>query len=239
VSTRSFIRPAITAMLITSVCGLGPTDRETRAQEPTVSPSCPPPRSSNFFSRMRASCAETMDRWKAENQESHWGYPEYFGRQAFGSANQVAMHAMKQNGFAAQCILYRSDFYPPDSPDAHLLNPYGTARLERVINRSIRAGIPIGLERSSGNGELDELRRAHLLAHPLLQNLIHSVDEIRLITNPMGLDAVEASQHYLQGQLGSINQGFSDSGGSSSAGGALLFGGSAGSSGGDQGGGGF
>lgn len=180
-----------------------------------------------------------MDRWKAEKQESHWGYPEYFGRQPFGSANQVAMHAMKQNGFVAQSILYRSDFYPPDSPDAHLLNPYGAARLERVVNRSLRAGVPIGMERLFGNSELDELRRAHLAAHPLLQNLIHSVDEIRLVSDPMGLDAVEAQQHYLSGQLGSIGRGFSDSGGSSSVGGALLFGGTSGSGESDQGGSGF
>jgi len=182
---------------------------------------------------MRASCAETMDRWKAENQESHWGYPEYFGRQAFGSANQIAMHAMKQNGFAAQGILYQSDFYPSDSPNAHLLNPYGTARLERVINRSLRAGMPIGMERVFGNSELDDLRRTHLVAHPLLQNLIHSVDEIRLVPDPMGLDAVEANLHYLDSQLGSSRRGFSDSGSSSSAGASSSLGGS------DQAGGGF
>ena|GEM_PF-6901719 len=237
--TRPFIRPAITAFLITTVCGLMPADHATHGQEPATCPPCPPAGSSHFFSRMRASCAETMDRWKAENQESHWGYPEYFGRQAFGSANQVAMHAMKQNGFAAQSILYRSDFYPPDSPNAHLLNPYGAARLERVINRSLRAGLPIAIERVYGNSELDDLRRAHLVTHPLLQNLIHSVDEIRMISDPMGLDAVEANQHYLDGQLGSTRRGFSDSGGSSSAGASSSLGGSAGSGGSDQGGGGF
>lgn len=173
-------------------------------------------------------------RFKHRMQESYWGYPEYFEKNDIGSSTRVAFEAMKQSGHPEQCILYLSDFYPEGDPDESSLTPYGEARLERIIRRSERRGLQLGIEMTRTNRRLDESRRASLASHPALGNLVFSPEEIRLVDKPRGVDAVEAIDHYYNGQLnraggsGGAMGGFGDSsngGNSASSGSSLGFGG--------------
>ena len=173
-------------------------------------------------------------RFKHRMQESYWGYPEYFEKNDIGSATRVAFEAMKQSGHPEQCILYLSDFYPEGGSDESSLTPYGEARLERIIRRSERRGLQLGIEMTRTNRRLDESRRASLASHPALGNLVFSPEEIRLVDKPRGVDAVEAIDHYYNGQLdtargsGGAMGGTGDSstgGNSASLGSGLGFGG--------------
>lgn len=166
-------------------------------------------------------------RFKHRMQESYWGYPEYFAKNDFGSSTRIAFEAMKQSGHPEQCILYLSDFYPDGSPYESLLTPYGEARLERIIRRGELRGLQLGIETTRTNRRLDESRRASLAAHPALGNLVFSPEEIRLVDRPRGVDAVEAIDHYYNGQLnsaGGSGGAMGGTGGSSSGGNSASFG---------------
>jgi len=202
-------------------------DQSTNAQDdvaqdkdiPTAVPHAPLSWTSPAASVQEA-CADAKTRFKHWMQRTHWGYPEHFGREPLGSTTAVAMAAMKQAGHEERSILYRYDFYPEENPNAHLMTPFGVAHLGRILQRGFPGPLTLGIERSVANPALDEARRQAVAEHPILQELLGSPDQIRLITKPWGLDGVEAIQHY-RGQLTSGASALSPSGSMSGGGGSM------------------
>ena len=194
-------------------------DQGDNAQEkgsPTEAPRTPRSWTSPAAS-VQGACADATTRVKHWMQRTHWGYPEYFGREPLGSATAVSMAAMKQAGHEERSILYRYDFYPEESPSAHLMTPFGVAHLGRILQRGFPGPLALGIERCVANPALDEARRQAVAEHPILQEMLGSPDQIRLITKPWGLDGVEAIQHY-RGQLTSGASALSPSGSMSGSG---------------------
>jgi hypothetical protein len=131
-------------------------------------------------------------------QQSHWGYPEHFQKNAFGAANRNAFSANIRDGALEKTILYQIDFYPENSPQAHMLTPKGLERLEKALCVSQAYGSGLQFEQAA-RAELNDQRRAWLAEHPeVLAAGISSVD-IRQAKRPMGIQAAEAIRRYQQG----------------------------------------
>ena len=139
-----------------------------------------------------------VQRWKRSMQQSHWGYPEHFQKNAFGVANRNAFSANIRDGAIEKTTLYQLDFYPENSPQAHMLTPKGLERLEKALCVSQAYGTGLQFEQAA-RAELNDQRRAWLAEHPeVLAAGISSVD-IRQAKRPMGIQAAEAIRRYQQG----------------------------------------
>ncbi len=178
--------------------------------------------------------ASVVERWKRSMQASHWGYPENFQRNMYGSSNRAAFASNIRDGAIERATLYRLDFYPEDSSQSQMLTPRGVERLEKAICVSQSYGSALRIERSS-RPELDQLRVAWLVEHPSIVGAGITSDGILLIAKPMGIQATEAIRRYQKGILGSGNASVpSGSGGGamgSSMGGLPSLGASGGSAG--------
>jgi hypothetical protein len=148
-------------------------------------------------SRKSDPSSHMMDRWKRSLQASHWGYPEYFKRNSFGSANRAAFTNNIRDGAIERGTLYAIDFYPFDSPKAPMLTPKGLERLERAICVAQAYATNLRIEKTN-NPELDEARRAWLADHPMVLQSGIQADMILLHSNPMSIQAAEAIRRLQQ-----------------------------------------
>jgi len=142
--------------------------------------------------------ASTLNRWKRSMQASHWGYPEYFHRNTFGYANRNAFASNIRDGAIERSALYLLDFYPEDSPYAHMLTPKGLERLEKSLCIGSEIGSPIRIEKSA-RPELNELRREWLAEHPSVIAAGIDPTNIVLVSKPIGIAASEAITRYQRG----------------------------------------
>lgn len=146
-----------------------------------------------------------VQRWKRSMQQSHWGYPEYFQQNTFGAANRNAFSANIRDGAIEKTTLYQIDFYPENSPKAHMLTPKGLERLEKALCVSQAYGTGLQFEQAA-RAELNDQRRLWLAEHPdVLAAGISSV-EIRQAKRPMGIQAAEAMRRYQQGISGPVGR---------------------------------
>jgi len=155
-----------------------------------------------------------LQRWKRSMQASHWGYPEYFHRNTFGHSNRNAFSNNIRDGAIERATIYLMDFYPEQSPYAHMLTPKGLERLEKAICVSKTFGSPMRLEKSS-RPELNQLRLQWLSEHPTLVASGMDPTTMVWVSNPSGIMASEAIRSYQRGLSASSGQ---SSVGSSSAG---------------------
>ena len=146
--------------------------------------------------------ASVVERWKRSMQASHWGYPENFQRNTYGSANRGTFSSNIRDGAIERATLYRLDFYSEDSGQPQMLTPRGLEKLEKAICVSQAYGSALRIERSS-RPELDQLRVAWLAEHPSVIAAGITSEGIALIAKPMGIQAVEAMRSYQKGILGS------------------------------------
>ena len=144
-----------------------------------------------------------VQRWKRSMQQSHWGYPEHFQRNAFGVPNRNAFSANIRDGAIEKATLYQMDFYPESSPQAHMLTPKGIERLEKAVCISQAYGSGLQFEQAART-ELNDQRRIWLADHPVvLAAGITSVD-IRPVARPMGIQADQAIRRYQLGISGPV-----------------------------------
>ncbi len=172
-------------------------------------------------SRKSNPSSHMMDRWKRSLQASHWGYPEYFQRNTFGSANRGAFTNNIRDGAIERATLYAMDFYPSDSPKAAVLTPKGLERLERAICVAQAYATSLQVEKTN-NPELDEARRIWLTEHPMVLQSGIQADMILLNSNPMSIQAAEAIRRLQQTTRGSTSSALGANGGV--AGGGFLSG---------------
>jgi hypothetical protein len=158
-------------------------------------------------------CESTkIERWKRSMQSSHWGYPEYFHRNTYGHAHRNAFANNIRDGAIERATLYHLDFYPEDSPYAHMLTPKGLEKLEKAICVSNTFGSPLKVEKSN-NPELNEKRRQWLSEQSTVAQAGILPDSIWLTAKPMGIQATEAIRNYQQGiSPRSANQGMANQG---------------------------
>lgn len=140
--------------------------------------------------------------WKRGMQASHWGYPEYFQSNTFGIPNRQAFSANIRDGAVERATLYNMDFYPEDSAQFQMLNPRGLERLQRALCVSQAYGTGLRFEQAS-KSELTQQRRAWLAEHPEVLAAGITLEEIRPIARPMGVQASEGIRRYQQGILNS------------------------------------
>ncbi len=156
----------------------------------------------------------TLNRWKRSMQASHWGYPEYFHKNSYGYANRNAFANNIRDAAIERSTLYLLDFYPEDSPYAHMLTPTGLERLEKSICVGTTLGSVLRIEKSA-RPELNELRRQWLAAHPSIVAAGFDADSIQVVARPIGIQASEAIYRYQRGIIS--GQTNTSSGTSSSA----------------------
>jgi hypothetical protein len=148
----------------------------------------------------------TLSRWKRSMQASHWGYPEYFHRNSYGYANRNAFANNIRDGAIERSTLYLLDFYPENSPYAHMLTPKGLERLEKSICVGTTVGSAVRVEKSA-RPELDELRRQWLAEHPWVVAAGFDSNSIQLVSKPVGIQASEAIYRYQRGIAAPTNAG--------------------------------
>jgi hypothetical protein len=146
-----------------------------------------------------------LQRWKRSMQASHWGYPEYFHRNTFGYSNRNAFSNNIRDGAIERATIYLMDFYPEDSPYAHMLTPKGFERLEKAVCVSKSLGSPLRFEKSH-RAELNELRRQWLSEHPSILAAGLDPSSIQWVSNPSTIMATEAIRSYQRGISASSNQ---------------------------------
>jgi hypothetical protein len=152
-------------------------------------------------------CESTvMNRWKRSMQASHWGYPEYFHKNSYGYANRNAFANNIRDGAIERSTLYLLDFYPENSPYAHLLTPKGLERLEKSICVGATLGSALRVEKSA-RPELDELRLQWLAEHPWVVAAGLDSNSIQLVSKPVGIQASEAIYRYQRGIAAPTNAG--------------------------------
>lgn len=134
--------------------------------------------------------------YKRDNQALYWGYPEYFCEPPVGASVVTIFNAHKALGDAEQTILFRCDFYPESSPLATQLNYFGKRRFEKLTSRSIPMGVPLRIESSPYNPELDEFRRQFVLEHSSANNLGWTPDRVVLVGEATGITGLEALIQY-------------------------------------------
>lgn len=137
-------------------------------------------------------CESTvMDRWKRSMQASHWGYPEYFHRNSFGSSQRNAFSNNVRDGAIERSTLYLLDFYPEDSAYPFMLTPKGLERLEKAICVSNALGSSLRFEKTT-RPEINEMRRQWLAEHPMVVSAGIQLSNIQMISKPIGIQGAEA-----------------------------------------------
>jgi hypothetical protein len=135
-------------------------------------------------------------RAKPALQESHWGYCNYFDEKPFGSALRQAIGIQVAQAAPGQMVLYQYDFLASDSPSPAELTDRGREQLARIVQRLAYAPLPVTVEQTPGQPQLDQARRAHVLH--LLQHQGVPVAEHSVIIRPVrhGQSSAEAVQIY-------------------------------------------
>ena len=176
-----------------------------------------------------------LQRWKRSMQASHWGYPEYFQGNTFGMPNRQAFSANIRDGAIERATLYNMDFYPEDSAQSQMLTPRGIERLQRALCVSQAYGSGLRFEQAS-QSELTQQRRTWLAEHPEVLAAGITIEEIRPIARPMGIQASEGIRRYQQGILNAPSGAQGSTGvGTGISGGASLLQGTSNLSGGQSG----
>jgi hypothetical protein len=147
---------------------------------------------------------------KPHLQATHWGYPEYFEERPFGSYTIQAEQMQVVNGLRDQQVLYDYDFLPGDQSDT--LSPRGQYQLRKIMRRMECVPMPITVQTTIDDPELDEARRQTVLA-ALRDAGMTVVPEMVVVDRPPvpGLNGFEGILIYnnLLGQTQDRGGGFS------------------------------
>lgn len=172
----------------------------------------------------KGECQSTpLERWKRSMQASHWGYPEYFQSNTFGSSNRNAFTANIRDGAIERATLYKLDFYPEDSPQARQLTPKGLERLEKSLCVSQAYGCGLRFEQSTSK-ELTQQRREWIAELPEVIAAGVTIQDIRPVGRVAGVFASEGIRRYQIGVSGGLGSGSSTgSAGGGATGGVPLF----------------
>ena len=128
-------------------------------------------------------------RFKQRCQAKYWGYPEEFCEPPLGTMLMGYQMTQIANGQAARMALYQYDFLP----ESDQLNSRGKVQLSRLAMWLTTNDFPVFVEPTSGNSELDELRRQRVWLE--LSTMCLSIPSERVQTgtpNVRGLDADDA-----------------------------------------------
>lgn len=149
--------------------------------------------------------SSVLDRWKRSMQASHWGYPENFHQNSFGSSQRNAFSNNIRDGAIERSTLYLMDFYPEDSSYPFMLTPKGLERLEKAICVSNTLGSPLKFEKST-RPEINEMRRQWLSEHPLVAAAGIPISNIQMNSKPIGIQGTEAIYRLQRGLSPSNSQ---------------------------------
>jgi len=137
--------------------------------------------------------------WKPWLHENHWGYPEYFESEPHGASIHAHFNAQVGNAQAAQLALYHFDFHDGPGMKAAKLNSYGVDRLRQLSSLLMHSGLPLVVQRSQNNVQLDEARRAEVINQLAKMSPVAIAAERVIVGRPiaLGLDGRESSLIYL------------------------------------------
>lgn len=137
----------------------------------------------------------------ANLQESHWGYTQNTHVPPFGASVNYALKAQAMYGVVESVTLYHYDFYPEDSGNGAVLNPYGRERLRYISAKASSINTPIRIQATVENAELDQLRRYHVIAMAEEEALGIDANSVVLLRFPrtnLGLESGVAFARRLQ-----------------------------------------
>ena len=137
--------------------------------------------------------------WKPWLHENHWGYPENFVAEPHGASIYAHFNAQVGNGQAAQLALYHFDFHDGLGKKAAKLNSYGVDRLTQLSGLLMQSGLPLVIQRTQDNPQLDQARRAEVIDQ-LARVCPAPIEPERVIVGrpiALGLDARESALIYL------------------------------------------
>jgi hypothetical protein len=101
---------------------------------------------------------------KPHLQYTHWGYADQFEVRPFGTYMRGAVNTQIANGLTAQSALYRYDFLDEAGDPTDELSPRGAEQLEKMLHFLSFGECVVTIEPSGEGRELDEARRANVLA---------------------------------------------------------------------------
>jgi hypothetical protein len=145
-------------------------------------------------------CNQTAaQRWKRSLQASHWGYKDYFQQNTFGDSLRSGFAANIRDGALERTTLYRMDFFPEDSPNAHMLNAKGLERLDKAIAVSQAYGRGLRVELTRTRPELNEQRASWLVENPSVVAAGISPESIVFVGNAASTSGADAIRWYQRG----------------------------------------
>jgi len=128
-------------------------------------------------------------RFKQRCQAKYWGYPEEFCEPPLGTMLMGYQMTQIANGQAARMALYQYDFLPASEQ----LNSRGHVQLARMAMWLTTNDFPVFVEPTSGDSELDELRRQTVWLELSGEHLSIPSERVRIgYPNVRGLDADDA-----------------------------------------------
>jgi hypothetical protein len=128
-------------------------------------------------------------RFKQRCQAKYWGYPEEFCDPPLGTMLMGYQMTQIANGQAARMALYQYDFLP----ESDQLNSRGRVQLARMAEWMTTNDFPVFVEPTSGDSELDELRRQTVWLELTGKYLSIPSERVLIGTpNVRGLDANDA-----------------------------------------------
>jgi hypothetical protein len=162
-----------------------------------AAPNCPCDKCCGMRERMQNRKTQRI----AKLQESHWGYTQNTHVAPFGGSVNYALKAQAMYGVIESVTLYHYDFYPDDSENGAVLNPYGRERLRYIVAKASSVNTPIRIQATVANAELDQLRRYHVIAVAEEEGLEIDANSVVLLRFPrtnMGLESGVAFARRLE-----------------------------------------
>lgn len=121
-----------------------------------------------------------LERKRAEFRDGVTGYPEEFVRPPVGMATHGILAQQRMQAQSSRTTLYRYDFVRGSVE----LNAAGRARLARMVRQLQRTPGVLSIESSEGGLELDEARRASVMAELTKLQCELPADWVRVIGGP-------------------------------------------------------